>query len=159
LSSNVGVRFIQISLVYFIIGAVWMGLGPTPVLPSPSQALASQVYDTARVHVMVLGWASFALIGVLYYLVPKMKGKEEVHSKTLASIHFWITNIALPLGIVVSTYVSFVVDSLLNSGVSEAAVFQTPPASTLLMTFLLVFIIGLIAQLSFVYNIYKTLGS
>jgi cbb3-type cytochrome oxidase subunit 1 len=159
LSSNVGVRFIQISLVYFIIGAVWMGLGPTPVLPSPSQALASQVYDTARVHVMVLGWASFALIGVLYYLVPKMKGKEEVHSKTLASIHFWITNIALPLGIVVSTYASFVVDSLLNSGVSEAAVFQTPPASTLLMTFLLVFIIGLIAQLSFVYNIYKTLGS
>jgi cbb3-type cytochrome oxidase subunit 1 len=99
------------------------------------------------------------LIGVLYYLVPKMKGKEEVHSKTLASIHFWITNIALPLGIVVSTYASFVVDSLLNSGVSEAAVFQTPPASTLLMTFLLVFIIGLIAQLSFVYNIYKTLGS
>jgi cytochrome c oxidase cbb3-type subunit 1 len=157
-SSNIAVRFIQVSLVYFIIGAVWMGLGPTPFLPSPSQALASEVYDTARVHVMVLGWASFALIGVLYYLVPKIRGKEEIHSKKLASIHFWITNIALPLGIVVTTYVSFVIDSLLNSGVGEAAVFQTPPASTLLMTFLLLFVIGLIAQLIFVYNIYKTLG-
>jgi cbb3-type cytochrome oxidase subunit 1 len=158
-SSVIGVRFIQISLVYFIIGAIWMGLGPTPLLPSPSQALASEVYDTARVHVMVLGWASFALIGVLYYLVPKLRGKEEIHSKRLASVHFWITNIALPLGIVVTTYVSFVIDSLLSSGVAEATVFATPPASTFLTTFLLLFIIGVIAQLTFLYNIYKTLGS
>lgn len=136
-----------------------MGLGPTPLLPSPSQMLASQVYDTARVHVMVLGWASFALIGLLYYLVPKMRGKEDIYSKKLASIHFWTTNIVLPLGIVVTTYVSFVVDSLLDSGVAEATVFETSPTSTFLATFLLLFIIGLIAQLTFVYNIYKTLGT
>lgn len=98
------------------------------------------------------------MIGVLYYLVPRMRGKEEVHSKRLASIHFWVTNIALPLAIVVTTYVSFVLDSLLNSGVSEANVFQTPPASTLLMVFLLLFVVGVIAQLTFVYNIYKTLS-
>jgi cbb3-type cytochrome oxidase subunit 1 len=158
-SQEIGVRFIKISLIYFIVGAIWMGLGPTPILPSPTQALASAIYDTSRVHVMVLGWASFALIGVLYYLVPKIRGKEEIHSKRLASIHFWITNIALPLAIVVTAYVSFVVDSLLNSGVSEAAVFGAPPASTFLTIFLLLFIVGVIAQLTFAYNIYKTLGS
>jgi cbb3-type cytochrome oxidase subunit 1 len=158
-SSVIGVRFIQVSLVYFIIGAIWMGLGPTPLLPSPSQTLASEMYDTARVHVMVLGWASFALIGVLYYLVPKIRGKEEIYSKRLASIHFWITNIVLPLGIVVVTYASFVVDSRLNSGMAEATVMGNPPASTLLTTFLLLFIVGVVAQLTFVYNVYRTLGT
>ncbi len=136
-----------------------MGLGPTPLLPSPSTSLASEIYDTARVHVMVLGWASFALIGILYYLVPKMRGKEEVYSKRLASIHFWATNIFLPLGIVVVTYLSFVVDSLVNSGISEATVMGDPATSPLLTTFLVLFIVGLVAQLTFVYNIYRTLGT
>jgi cbb3-type cytochrome oxidase subunit 1 len=158
-SSHIGVRFIQISLVYFIVGAIWMGLGPTPVLPSPSQTLASAIYDSARSHVMVLGWASFALIGVLYYIVPRMRGKEEVHSRKLASIHFWITNITLPIAIVVSAYTSFVVDSLLSSGAGEAQVMGSASVTPLLTTFLVLFIIGLGAQLTFVYNIYKTLGS
>jgi cbb3-type cytochrome oxidase subunit 1 len=158
-SQEIGVRFIQISLIYFIVGAIWMGLGPTPILPSPSQAFASEVYDTSRVHVMVLGWASFALIGLLYYLVPKMRKKEDVHSKKLALIHFWTTNITLPLAIVVTIYISFVIDSLMNSGVSEADVVGRPQVSPLLTIFLLLFVIGLIAQVTFVYNIYKTLGS
>ena len=108
---------------------------------------------------MVLGWASFALIGILYYLVPKMRGKEQIYSKKLATIHFWITNITLPLAVVITVYFGYVVDWLENSGVSEATVPQTPPASTLLMAFVIVFLIGLVAQLAFVYNIYKTLGA
>ncbi len=91
-------------------------------------------------------WASFALIGILYYLVPKMRGKEEVYSKRLASIHFWATNIFLPLGIVVVTYLSFVVDSLVNWGISEATVMGDPATSPLLTTFLVLFIVGLVAQ-------------
>ena len=152
-------RFILISFVYFVIGALWMGLGPTPVLPSPTSALASQIYDTARVHVMVLGWASFALMGILYYLIPKMRGKEEVYSKKLASIHFLLTNVTIPIGIVVVTYVSFVVDSLVNSGISEATVMGTPTVMPILTAFLVLVAIGLAAQLGFIYNIYKTLGA
>jgi len=158
-SQQIGERFIKISLIYFIIGAIWMGLGPTPILPSPSSPFGSTIYDTSRVHVMVLGWASFALIGVLYYLVPKMRGKEEIHSKRLASIHFWITNITFPLAVVVTASAGFVVDSLESSGVSDAAVFGTPQVMTILAVFIVLFIVGLLAQLTFVYNIYKTLGS
>jgi cytochrome c oxidase cbb3-type subunit 1 len=152
-------RFILISFVYFVVGSIWMGLGPTPVLPSPTSALASEIYDTARVHVMVLGWASFALIGVLYYLVPKMRGKQEVYSERLASIHFWVTNVTIPIGIVVVTYVSFVVDSLVNSGVSEATVMGTPAVAPLLGAFLILVAIGLAAQLAFIYNVFKTFGA
>jgi cytochrome c oxidase cbb3-type subunit 1 len=108
---------------------------------------------------MVLGWASFALIGVLYYLVPKMRDKEEVYSLKLASIHFWVTNVTIPIGIVVVTYVSFVVDSLVNSGVSEATVMGTPTVTPILTAFLVLVAIGLAAQLAFVYNVYKTLGA
>jgi cytochrome c oxidase cbb3-type subunit 1 len=152
-------RFILISFVYLVVGALWMGLGPTPVLPSPTSALASEIYDTARVHVMVLGWASLALMGILYYLVPKMRGKEEVYSKKIASIHFWLTNVTIPIGIVVVTYVSFVIDSLVNSGISEATVMGTPTVTPLLTAFLVLVGIGLAAQLSFIYNVYKTLGA
>jgi cytochrome c oxidase cbb3-type subunit 1 len=158
-SSQVAVRFIQISLIYFIIGAVWMGLGPTPIMPSPSSPLGSTIYDTSRVHVMVLGWASFALIGMLYYLVPKMRGKEQIYSKKLATIHFWVTNITLPLAVVIAAYFGYVADWMENSGVSEANVPMTPPGSTLLMAFVIVFLIGLVAQLLFVYNVYKTFSS
>jgi cytochrome c oxidase cbb3-type subunit 1 len=108
---------------------------------------------------MVLGWASFALIGILYYLVPRMRGKEQIYSGKLATIHFWVTNITLPLGVVIAACFGFVTDWMESSGVSEVNVPQTPPGSTLLMAFEIVFLIGLVAQLTFVYNIYKTLSN
>jgi cbb3-type cytochrome oxidase subunit 1 len=157
-SAAASARFIEISLVYFIIGIIWMGIGSF-FFPQPVSPFASEVYMTAFVHVMVLGWASFALMGILYHFVPKMRGKEEVHSQRLASVHFWVTNILFPIAVVLVTYASFVIDSFMASGVSEAAVEEIPAVSSLIMTFMVLVIIALGAQLAFVYNIYKTLQS
>lgn len=44
-----------------------------------------------HVHINLLGWASFALTGTIYYLFPK------AGNHALAKVHFWVANIGLPL--------------------------------------------------------------
>ena len=137
-----------------------MGLGPW--LPEPwsgttyASSQAVSVYDTARVHVMVIGWASFALIGVIYYLVPRISG-NPVHSIKLARIHFWITNIVVPLAILDETYATFIGGSLMQSGMSFDQAMGSTTILPFLMIYLLAYLVGLAAQFIFAYNIYRTI--
>lgn len=77
-----GIKFIKVSVVYFTIG-VLLGM------------YMSTEHDYAlkgvHVHINLLGWASFALAGIIYYLFPK------AGNHTLAKVHFWGANIGLPL--------------------------------------------------------------
>jgi cbb3-type cytochrome oxidase subunit 1 len=77
-----GVRFLQIAVVYFAIGVI-LGL------------YMSMAHDYelkgVHVHINLLGWASFALAGFMYHLFPST-------SKNLyAKLHFWSANIGVPL--------------------------------------------------------------
>jgi cbb3-type cytochrome oxidase subunit 1 len=77
-----GIRFIQVSVVYFTIGVLlgmYMSMGHDYALKG------------VHVHINLLGWASFALSGIVYYLFPK------AGSHLLAKLHFWGINIGLPL--------------------------------------------------------------
>lgn len=77
-----GLRFLKIAVVYLLLGALlglFMGI--------------TQKFFLAPVHahLLLLGWASLALAGLIYHLYPAA-------SKTrLASIHFWLHNFGLPL--------------------------------------------------------------
>ena len=42
-------------------------------------------------HLLLLGWASFALVGLVYHFYP---GAAETR---LARIHFWLHNLGLPV--------------------------------------------------------------
>jgi hypothetical protein len=56
-----GLRFIKIAVVYLFIGAsLGLGMG------------ISQQFTLAPVHahLLLLGWASFALVGLVYHLYP-----------------------------------------------------------------------------------------
>ena len=76
------IRFIQVSVVYFSLG-VLLGM------------YMSMEHDYAltgvHVHINLLGWASFALAGIIYHLFPK------AGNHILAKVHFWGSNIGLPL--------------------------------------------------------------
>jgi cbb3-type cytochrome oxidase subunit 1 len=77
-----GLRFLKIAVVYLFIGAVIglaMGL--------------SQQFTLAPVHahLLLLGWASFALVGLVYHLYP------AAAETRLARIHFWLHNLGLPV--------------------------------------------------------------
>ena len=76
-----GLRFLKIAVVYLLVGAllgVFMGI--------------TQQFGLAPVHahLLLLGWASLALAGIIYHLYP------AASTTRLASIHFWLHNVGLP---------------------------------------------------------------
>lgn len=77
-----GVRFIKMSVLYFVIGigfGIYIGFGN------------QFAFSSAHAHINLLGWVSLALSGVIYQLFP-LAGENK-----LAGIHFWLQMIGVPL--------------------------------------------------------------
>lgn len=79
---TVGIRFIQISAIYFVIG-VCMGLFMS--------ITSSFKLTSVHVHVLLLGWASMMIAGILYHIF------QTAGSSTLGKWHFGLLNIGLPI--------------------------------------------------------------
>ncbi|MGG2093922.1 cytochrome-c oxidase [Bacillus sp. S13(2024)] len=77
-----GIRFIKISSIYFVIG-VCMGMYMSMSL---NFALKS-----VHVHLLLLGWASMMAAGILYHIF------QEAGQSKLGKFHFWLLNIGLPI--------------------------------------------------------------
>jgi hypothetical protein len=74
-------RFVKISVVYLLVGGV---LGLAMGISDKFQ-LAS-----VHTHLLLLGWASLALAGLVYHWYP------QASATRLARFHFWLHNIGLP---------------------------------------------------------------
>jgi cbb3-type cytochrome oxidase subunit 1 len=77
-----GLRFLKIAVVYLLVGALlglFMGI--------------TQQFGLAPVHahLLLLGWASLALAGIIYHLYP------AASTTRLARVHFWLHNAGLPV--------------------------------------------------------------
>lgn len=75
------IRFIKIAVLYLAVGVALgliMGMRQTFTL-TPVHA-----------HINLLGWASLALVGLIYHAFP------AAAETRLAQIHFWMHNIGLP---------------------------------------------------------------
>ena len=54
-------------------------------------------WTVGHVHSGALGWVAMISIGSIYYLLPRLFGKPEMHSKKLIEAHFWIATIGIVL--------------------------------------------------------------
>jgi cytochrome c oxidase cbb3-type subunit 1 len=54
-------------------------------------------WTVGHVHSGALGWVAMISIGSIYYLLPRLFGKPEMHSKKLIEVHFWIATIGVVL--------------------------------------------------------------
>ena len=77
-----GLRLIKIAVVYLFIGAL-LGM----IMGITQKFLLVPVHA----HLLLLGWASLALAGIIYHLYP------AASTTRLARIHFWLHNIGLPV--------------------------------------------------------------
>jgi cbb3-type cytochrome oxidase subunit 1 len=77
-----GLRFLKIAVVYLVLGAI-LGLA---MGIRQNFALAP-----VHAHILLLGWASLALAGVVYHLYP---AASETRT---ARLHFWLHNLGLPV--------------------------------------------------------------
>ncbi|TWI59189.1 cytochrome-c oxidase [Halalkalibacter nanhaiisediminis] len=77
-----GITFIKISAVYFVIGVL---------LGYYMSVTHSYQFAGVHVHINLLGWTSMTLAGIIYTLFP------QTQRSILGKIHFWLHNIGLPV--------------------------------------------------------------
>ena len=54
-------------------------------------------WTIGHVHSGALGWVAMVSIGTIYYLLPRLFGKPEMHSVKLITVHFWVATIGVVL--------------------------------------------------------------
>jgi cytochrome c oxidase cbb3-type subunit I len=54
-------------------------------------------WTIGHVHSGALGWVGMISIGCIYYLIPRMFGRTEMHSIRLVTLHFWVATIGIVL--------------------------------------------------------------
>ncbi|MBB5020390.1 cytochrome c oxidase cbb3-type subunit 1 [Chitinivorax tropicus] len=83
-------------------------------------------WTIGHVHSGALGWVAMISIGSIYYLVPRLFGREQMHSIKLIETHFWMATIGVVL------YIA----SMWISGVMEGIMWRAAnPDGTLTYTF------------------------
>ena len=69
-------------------------------------------WTIGHVHSGALGWVAMVSIGSIYYLLPRLFGKPEMHSVKLITVHFWVSTIGIVLYIA-SMWISGVMQGLM----------------------------------------------
>ncbi|HQR03455.1 MAG: cytochrome-c oxidase, cbb3-type subunit I [Proteobacteria bacterium] len=83
-------------------------------------------WTIGHVHSGALGWVAMITIGSIYYLLPRLYGKNEMYSVKLISMHFWIATVGVVL------YIA----SLWIAGVMQGLMWRaTNPDGTLTYSF------------------------
>jgi len=54
-------------------------------------------WTIGHVHSGALGWVGMISIGALYHLIPRMFGREKMHSTQAIELHFWVATIGIVL--------------------------------------------------------------
>jgi cytochrome c oxidase cbb3-type subunit 1 len=75
-------------------------------------------WTIGHVHAGALGWVAMISIGSLYHLIPKVFGREQMHSIGLINTHFWLATIGTVLYIA-SMWVNGITQGLMWRAVNE----------------------------------------
>ena len=54
-------------------------------------------WTVGHVHSGALGWVGLISMGSLYYLIPRMFGRQQMYSMRAVELHFWIATIGIVL--------------------------------------------------------------
>ena len=74
-------------------------------------------WTIGHVHSGALGWVAFVSIGAMYYLIPKLFGRE-LYSLRLVETHFWVSTVGIVLYIT-SMWVAGIMQGLMWRAVND----------------------------------------
>ena len=75
-------RFIHIAVIYLVVGAtLGLGMGITQKF----------MLQAVHAHLLLAGWLTLAMVGAIYKLYP------AAGTTKLATAHFWLHNVGLPI--------------------------------------------------------------
>jgi len=118
-------------------------------------------WTIGHVHSGALGWVALVSIGSLYYLIPRLFGRE-VFSLKLIEVHFWIATVGIVLYIT-SMWVSGVMQGLMWRAVNADGTLTYSFVETVaaMHPFYIVRFLGgvlfLTGMLVMAYNVYRTI--
>ncbi len=75
-------------------------------------------WTIGHVHSGALGWVGLVTIGSIYFLIPKLFGKERMYSVKAMELHFWIATVGIVLYIA-SMWISGVMQGLMWRAVND----------------------------------------
>ena len=87
-------RFLVVSLAFYGMSTFE---GPMMAIKTVNALSHYTDWTIGHVHAGALGWVAMISIGSLYHLIPKVYGREEMHSVPLINTHFWLATIGTVL--------------------------------------------------------------
>jgi cytochrome c oxidase cbb3-type subunit 1 len=120
-------------------------------------------WTVGHVHSGALGWVAMVTIGSLYYLIPRLFGREEMYSVKLITTHFWVATIGVVLYIS-ALWISGVMQGLMWRAVNVDGTLTYSFAESVKMVypFYTIRLIGglmfLTGMLIMAYNVFKTVA-
>ncbi len=108
-------RFLVVSLAFYGMSTFE---GPMMAIKTVNALSHYTDWTIGHVHAGALGWVAMVSIGSLYHLIPKVFGREEMHSTGLINTHFWLATIGTVLYIA-SMWVNGITQGLMWRAVNE----------------------------------------
>lgn len=86
-------------LQFMIIALAFYGMstfeGPLMSIKAVNSLSHYTDWTIGHVHSGALGWNGFITFGALYYMVPRLWGRDRIYSKKLISMHLWIATLGI----------------------------------------------------------------
>jgi cytochrome c oxidase cbb3-type subunit I/II len=153
-------------LKFFVVAVTCYGMatfeGPMMSLKNVNAISHFTDWTIAHVHIGGLGWNGFMAFGMLYWLIPRMWG-VPLHSKKLATNHFWLGTIGIVIYAVPLYWAGFTQAQMWKTFTEEGQLkFQFLETVTHIIPMYITRSVGgslyLIGALIMVYNLYKTIA-
>jgi cytochrome c oxidase cbb3-type subunit 1 len=118
-------------------------------------------WTIGHVHSGALGWVAFVSFGAMYYLVPKLWGRERLYSLRLVEWHFWTATFGIVLYIT-SMWISGIMQGLMWRAYDDLGFLQFSFVETVaaMHPYYVVRALGgvlfLLGSLIMVYNVWRT---
>ena len=108
-------RFLVVSLAFYGMSTFE---GPMMAIKTVNALSHYTDWTIGHVHSGALGWVAMISIGALYHMLPKVFGRQQMHSVALINVHFWLATIGTVLYIA-SMWVNGITQGLMWRAVNE----------------------------------------
>ncbi len=109
-------------LKFLIVSLSFYGMstfeGPMMAIKTVNALSHYTEWTIGHVHSGALGWVAFVSIGAMYYMLPRMFGRNEMYSIKLINWHFWIATVGVVLYIA-SMWIAGVMEGLMWRAFNE----------------------------------------
>ncbi len=115
LRSDPILRFLVVSLAFYGMSTFE---GPMMAIKTVNALSHYTDWTIGHVHAGALGWVAMITFGALYHLIPRVFGREQMHSLAAIHLHFWLATIGTVLYIV-AMWVNGITQGLMWRAVQE----------------------------------------